>query len=328
MSDAPVAVAPPPPPPFKNRRGWLIAFGIFEILMGCILLAVIALLFFAARNIPSKELPPNPAASMAMVVALYGGMAIFFVVVGIGSVQLRRWTRMAMLIVSWCWLGIGILGIAMVAFMMPLITQGAQSTSGAPMPPDEAVFIKIFMFSVLGFLFILLPTIFLLFYSGKNVKATLNAAAVSGMPAVRKPVPVIVAAAWFGLGTFCFFVFLQRPAYPFFGFIIVGWKALLTAGLSSLVSGWLVWSLYHQRKIACRSAVAWLLLNWLSLLATLARYDLIEMYRRMGFTEAEVAQMMPMVAYAIYIGWILGIAFFVFLIAIRKQFDQPTPAAA
>ena len=41
-SSLPVAV----PPPYKSRRGWLIAFGVVELLMACLFLLVLLLSFY------------------------------------------------------------------------------------------------------------------------------------------------------------------------------------------------------------------------------------------------------------------------------------------
>lgn len=327
MADGAVTLVPPRP--YKNRRGWLIAFGIFEILIGCVLLLLIALMYFGLRHAPPNAAPPADAATgMVMVAVMYGTLAILFVIVGIGNVQLKRWARITMLVVSWCWLAIGVLGTAMVAFLMPVILQTTGQQSSSPMPAGVDKVVRIVMFSAMAVFLILLPAIFLLFYNGKNVKATVNDVSNSGPAGPRKPVTVIVATVWFALGALTVLVVFQRPALPLFGLIVVGWGARLTAAVSSVISGWLAWNLYRQRAIAWRLAVAWISCNWASLLVTLSRLNLIEMYRRMGYSEAEVTRMMPFVSYGVYFGWALGVAFFIFLIAIRKQFNEPRALTA
>jgi len=52
------------------------------------------------------------------------------------------------------------------------------------------------------------------------------------------------------------------------------------------------------------------------------------MYRRMGYSELEIGRMMPFVTYGLYFAWVLGLAFFVFLIVIREHFNDPSAARA
>ncbi|MBZ5569818.1 MAG: hypothetical protein LAN64_18470 [Acidobacteriia bacterium] len=310
------------PAAYKNRRGWLTFFGIIEILMGCVLLMLIALTAFALWYVPTASQPPADARSGLTVVAIfYGLLAVFFVAVGIGSAQARRWARLAMLVVSWAWLGIGVLAMAMLILIMPMITRSMRLQAKAAMPDNMETVTRIVIYSILGLFFILLPGIFLLFYSGKNVKATCER---PGVPAGRrKPLGVVIVAVFFGFGAIsCAFAVAVRPALPLFGGFVTGWAAWLAAVVMGIVSAWLAWNLYHQRSLAWKAAVAWLLLNWLSTLVTMSRTSLLQMYQRMGYGETEISRMMPFVKYGVYGGWIIGLAFFAYLLAIRKHFAE------
>ena len=64
------------------------------------------------------------------------------------------------------------------------------------------------------------------------------------------------------------------------------------------------------------------------MLVTQSRFGLAEMYRRMGYSELEIGRMMPFVTYGLYFAWVLGLAFFVFLIVIREHFNDPSAARA
>jgi hypothetical protein len=127
---------------------------------------------------------------------------------------------------------------------------------------------------------------------------------------------------WFGLGVCSAFAVAVRPAYPFSGIIVTGWAAAVAV---SVVSAWLAWNLYRQRALAWKAAVAWLLLNWVSVLISMKRMNLLEMYQRMGYTAAEIKGMMTFVKYAVYSGWTLGLIFFAFVIAMRKHFTESKP---
>jgi hypothetical protein len=331
MTDGVVPVAPPP---YKNRRGWLVAFGIFEILIGCVLLGMIALSVFAMRMASAAPPPtvpciPPPAVVMAIIAVFYGLLAVLFVTVGIGSIQAKRWARMAMLVISWCWLAMGVMGMAMMAIMLPMIMESAKQQAKSPMPPGFDTAFQIGMLVVLGAFFVVLPLIFVLFYSGKNVKATCENRSGVTPSGPRRPVVVIVVAVWYAMSAVsCVTVLLVIPAFPLFGFVLMGWSARVAAIVVGGLCAWLAWNLYHQRALAWRVAIGWLVIGLASMLVTQSRLGVVEMYRRMGYSELEIGRMMPLVSYGLYGGVIFGVAFLVFLIAIRRQFNDPSAVPA
>ncbi len=340
MSDAPVVVAPPPAPPYKDRRSWLIVFGVAEILIGCLMLMMIAFLLFGMRHLPETSSTPSPISPTAMLsigIAFYGALAVLFVSVGIGSVQCRRWARITMLVISWIWLAQGVLGTAMMAFLLPMIMENAKQQSRTPMPSEFDSIFRIVMFAIMGFFLIVLPLIFVLFYSNKNVKATCEARSAQlqqPMPEVGEPLKpikpaVVIAGIWFALGAFSYLVMLLWfPVVPLLGVMLKGWGARAALAGMFAISAWLSWNLYRQRARAWRVAVAWLVFSWVSMLLTQWRIGVLEMYRAMGFGETQMTQMMPFAIYGLIFGLIFGAAFLVFLIVVRKQFDEPKPVAA
>src|SRR4051812_18031648 len=205
------AVVPPPaPPPFKNRRGWLTAFGIAEILIGCLVLMFIAFAAIGMRSVPKTAATPPPDPRALVIGAIfYAIIAVIFVSIGIGSIQARRWARMAMLILGWIWLGIGVLTTALMAVLLPMILSNAQQQSTTPMPAGFNKIFSIAMLVVLALFFILLPLVFVLFYGSKNVKLTCETASAPTGP--TKPVAVWIATIWFAFGTVGYLFVLARP---------------------------------------------------------------------------------------------------------------------
>lgn len=313
-----------PPPPYKNRRGWLIAFGVVEILIGCFFLLMIALVAFAVASGPQTEAGPmSPRAAMAMVATTYGIGAIIFVIIGIGSVQARRWARIATLVVSWCWLVFGILGTVMMAIVVPLILKQTTEQARTPLPPSFPTIVTAVIFGSMAIFFIALPLTFVLFYSGKNVKATFDNATGLPAPARVKPVSVIVAAVWFGFSALsCLAIFFVPAGYPLFGVVLKGWTGRIAIFVIAALCAWLAWNLYQQRALAWRVAIGWLIIGWASMLVTQLRLGLPEMYRQMGYTDPQLARITPFVGYSLYAGLAIGVAFLIFLVAIRKHFTD------
>jgi hypothetical protein len=61
------------PPPYQSRRGWLITFGVIEILMGCVFLLMIlfmAIIFLGpvAAKIPPSAMAPGPMSPRVLMV--------------------------------------------------------------------------------------------------------------------------------------------------------------------------------------------------------------------------------------------------------------------
>jgi hypothetical protein len=329
MADGVVPVAPPPPP-YKNRRGWLVAFGILEILIGCVLVALIAFTIFALRlQTPGAVAAPPPQPGvLAMLAVFYGVLAVFFVTVGIGSIQAKRWARITMLVAGWCWLAIGVMTTTMMALMLPMIMENAKQQAKSPMPAGFDTGFRVGMLVVLGAFFVVLPLIFVLFYSGKNVKATVNAASNMGATELRKPVSVIVVAAWFALAAVsCIGLVFIPMGFPLFGTVLTGMAARAYVLVMVVVSAWLAWNLYRERALAWWVAVGWIWFSWASALVTQSRLGIIEMYHRMGYNDVQLGPMMPFLTYGMVFGWVLGVAFLVFLLAIRKQFTEPSATA-
>ena len=98
---------------FKNRKSGLIAFGIIEIIFGALCALFVPLMIFGmvmSHTLAQKNgaaVPVNPG-SIIFTALLYGLMAAFFLVMGIGSIRARRWARALMLVGSSMWLGVGI----------------------------------------------------------------------------------------------------------------------------------------------------------------------------------------------------------------------------
>ncbi len=328
VAPPPAELPPPPPPPFKNRRGWLTAFGIFEILIGCLIVLFMAFTVFTLKTAPSNPNAPAPEPrAIAIMAVFYVVIAFVFVIIGIGSIHARRWARMAMLIIAWMWLGIGIITALVMAFVFPMIMSKAQKQAVTPMPEGANTIVAIVMFVFIGALFIVLPLIFILFYSSKNVRLTCENTSPAAVPS--KPVPVWIASGWFALGALGYIFVVMKPGFPLLGMMLTGWQAIAAAAVMEVFTVWLAWNLYQQRAVAWKAAVAFLLFGWVSTIATVLRMGFLGMYRAMGYTEVELTKIMPFVRYGLIGGAVFGAGFLIFLLLTRKYFaDEPVMQAS
>jgi hypothetical protein len=152
------------------------AFGVIEIMMGCAFLLMIlfsAFIFLgpAAAKMPPSAMatgPMSPRVLMVFAGLQYGLMAAVFITAGIGSIRCKNWARILMLVVGGFWLACGLFGTLIMVFILPAIMR-QQPVHVAPGIQDAIVVGTITFMAVL---MILLPAIFLFFYSRKSVRAT------------------------------------------------------------------------------------------------------------------------------------------------------------
>jgi hypothetical protein len=162
-------------PAYKDRRGWLIAFGVVEILIACFLAMMAAFMVFAISSLPrTPQQPPMPARSMVPAVVFYLALAAGFVALGIGSIRAREWARIAMIVVSSIWMAFGVIAILFVAVLMPTIIRQQQQSQPQQLPEGFQTTMMTVVIGIQAIFMVVLPLVFLLFYCNRNVKATLR----------------------------------------------------------------------------------------------------------------------------------------------------------
>jgi hypothetical protein len=180
---APPVIAPPgAAAPLRDRGGFLIFLGIVEIALGALFAAVGLLMLLAGAMTRPAGDAMLPVQRMAVVVNLivYLGSALFLLVMGIGTMQVRRWARVLMLMVSWSFLGAAILGIVGMGLFLPGILAGMDT--GSSDTAAVRVILAIVMAVVAGVM-IGMPLFFVLAYGGRHVRHTF---------ATRHPEPIWV----------------------------------------------------------------------------------------------------------------------------------------
>ena len=323
-------IAVPAPAPFKNRRGWLIAFGVIEIVFACIFLLFIPLIIFSlsfASKHQQPDQPPVPgmAATLVMSIVIYGGMAAVYLTAGIGSIKCRNWARITMLIVSGFWLFTGIITILTMAFVVPKIMQ-----QQGKMPPQDAQGVFVVMIVIMAVLMVALPTVFLVFYSLKSVRATcLMRGAGEGATtltaehaAAQVPISVILLAVWEGLGIFGLVGLLMVKATVVFGIVVPGLGAVVLFTTHAALSAFAAWLIYRREFLGWAISLAKMLFWTASWTVTLWRTDLIDLYRKMGFTEQQLQSIyaLPHFQVLLILSTFAGFAAYLILLFYTKKY--------
>jgi len=322
---------------YRDRRMGLIIFGILIALMGGVLLLFVPLIVWAQFAASSKSaVAPNPQAAIPGAI-MCGLLAICDIWLGIGSMLCRRWARALLLIFSWTWLVMGIVGIIYLAVFLPGImaaVDAAQPPGSRPIPQGMKTAIMVTQAIFAFVMYVLIPGVLVLFYRSKHVKATCEVRDPVVRWTDRCPLPVLAVSLWAAIGAVAtlVFPFCYKGIIPFFGVFLSG----ITGGAARLVIA-LLWAYAARALYRLELAGWWILLVGTCLFSvsafiTYLRHDLNEVYRLMGYPETQIAQLEKLnVFHGPMLAWstlAFAIPFVVYLLFVRRFFTRPAPSVS
>ncbi|MCI0349311.1 MAG: hypothetical protein L0Z53_07795 [Acidobacteriales bacterium] len=308
--------AQPPAPAYKDRGGWLVAFGVFEILIACFFLFMTTVTALLVPSLPRPAgQPAVPGTFFYFLAAIYAGFATYFVAVGIGSIRARNWARAAMVVTSSLWLVIGVISTISTIFLMPRIMQQQRASmppeQASQLPPNFESIVVVVTAIFTAFIMVVLPLVLLLFYSSKNVKRTCHARSGVVASTSRLPIPVIILIIWFsfvGLSALAGAAFF--PLSTLFGFVIHGTAARVIGLAFFAVSAYCAWNLYKLRLQGwIVSAVAqgtWIVSGVITAVRLNAITLIEESYRSMGMSPEQIANQ-SLDVQSVNLFWWLGV---------------------
>ncbi len=278
-------------PGFRDRKGWLVFFGVVEILMGlvCLLMLGVMLLVVVFTPNGATGTAAIPMKGLFNALFMYGFMAAFFITMGVGSILARRWARAIMLMMSALWLAVGTVSVIMIFSLLPQLFRGP-AMNGQQLQPGVAAMVEAVtvVFSII--LFVIVPGVLFLFYRSPNVKATCE----QRDPKPRwtdRPLPVLSLALVSGLMALGMALALFINIVPFFGITLTGIPAMIYEVTFGAVAAWSAWHLYCQRMQGWLVIVGLSALGMLSWVVTVLRGDLLGMYRAYGIPQEQLQQM-------------------------------------
>jgi hypothetical protein len=356
LPDTP-ASSPAAAPLYKDRRGWLIAFGIVELLIACFLLLMAVMMAVVIPGMPKTSGQPDlPGAFFYAVSAFYLVFVAFFAAAGIGSIRARNWARLAMIGASSVWLAFGVLGTIITVAIMPTILKqqqaviqqaSIQQNQAAQLPPNFLSIILVISTVFQVSIMILLPLTLLLFYSSKNVKATCMARSMlpglvrpshdvlQAYTSKRLPVPILILAVWFSISGLSMLLILPWfPLTTVFGFFVRGWPARLIFLAFATASGYCAWSFCKLRVegwwIAVFSWIFWFLSGAVSVIKLGLSGIYGQAYQQMGIDPQQMAIHIfgPDSIKVLWgIGLLISCAFFALILYTKRYFRPPQQTA-
>jgi hypothetical protein len=284
-----------PPVPYKDRSVGLIIFGILTILLGCLSGLLVPLMLFAQMASAKTTGAPPPFSVILPGILLYGFLAVALVWLGIGSIMARRWARALLLIFSWSWLVMGVFVLFCMALFIPK-TLANSTPGGTPdhpaMPAAAMGMVMVFMFLIFGVLFVILPAVWTFFYNSRHVKATCETRDPVTRWTDACPLPVLGFCLWlvFSAPMMLIMPIVGHGVMPFLGFFLTGVPGTMLSLAIAAIWSYAAWSLYKLEQRGWWLMLIALCVFMASNLLTFARHDMMEMYRLMGYPEAQIEQ--------------------------------------
>jgi hypothetical protein len=283
-------------PAYKDRSTGLIVFGILTLLVGCLVGLFVPLMLFGQMMAPKTS---NAQPSALLAVAIYGGLAVALIWLGIGSIKARRWARALLLIYSWSWLVMGIIMTVVMPFFMAKVFASLppNAKTGQPAMPPAAITGMVIGMTIFFFvLFVVLPAVWTFFYQSRHVKATCEARDPVMHWTDACPLPVLGFCLWTWL---CVPIMVLTPltghgVMPFFGEFIVGLPCALFCLVIAVVWGWAGGWMYRLDGRGWWLILIATVVFAMSALLTYSHHDIIEMYQLQGLPPAQIDQIQKM----------------------------------
>ena len=322
---------------YKDRKIGLVIFGAATALMGFFCALLVPLMFFGASMAARSQNPPPNPPNLWLASGVYLALAVTLIWLGAGSIMAKRWARALLVIGSWSWLVIGLITMGALILIMPQIIrtmEAAQPPAQPPLPESARTMVLVVMFVIEGFLFVALPLLWALFYSGKNVRATCETRDPVVRWTDRCPLPVLAVVLYtaFAAPMLLVMPWFYRVALVF-GTIVSGPAAATFYLIMAFVWGYCAWALYRLDRRGWWVYVIAMIAICSSTMITYARHGLNDIYSAIGYSPDQLAQIQPVMApLGAMMNWItlgLMLPFLGYLIYIRKYFpEEPRRSAA
>ena len=178
-----------------------------------------------------------------------------------------------------------------------------------------------------------LPTVFLVFYSLKSVRATcLMSTAGQGATtltaehgAAQVPISIILLVLWECLGITGVFGLLMVRATVIFGIVVPGLGAVVLLTTIAALSAIAAWLIYRRQFLGWAISLGKYLFSVASWAVTLWHIDLIDLYRKMGFTEQQLQSMnqLPhLQSVVIVFTFAVFVAYLILILYTKKYFTR------
>ncbi|MCX6956772.1 MAG: hypothetical protein NTV51_31990, partial [Verrucomicrobia bacterium] len=265
--------------------------GVFEIIGGacCALMIPLTVL---GQMMAAKQAGNELSYALALpTLGIFFTLAIGLIWLGTGSIGAKRWARALLLCLGWIGLVVGLFSFVSVILTLGSMDQILQQ-QGRQLPPETIVFAKIFAALTVTVIYVVIPGTLVVFYRREDVRLTCETRNPAPSWTDRCPLPVLAMCLMQVFGAVCL---LAMPrfggTFPLAGFIVTGWTARLIWLGFAAVSLYAAWGFYHLRRRAWQIYLVLVVLSGASSILTSIRVDLMNYYRQIGMSQAQLAQL-------------------------------------
>jgi hypothetical protein len=295
-------------------------FGLLYALMSLVMLVI------------PKLAPPNPQVPMpsmwpiALMMFIFSSALITF---GVGTFLAKRWARKIMLILSWYMLIVGSFAILFMIFFMGSVFDN-MFNSAPNVTPAVVTGIKIAMMAMMGFFYILLPGLFVLFFQSKYVLAAVEYydPQENWMDACPTPVFAVSFFSAFGaVGMLFFGLMLLGMNFPFYGPVVPSWAIALFLLVMAAALAYIAVGFYRVDMKAWWAALALVVIGGGIYFFMFRMMDPLSTYQQMNVPAAQIDQMKKMGMLDMFktmsnVGWLMMTPYLAYLIFVRKYFKK------
>lgn len=316
------------PLPFKDRRGRLTAGGILQIIVG--IGCAFGLAYSTYRLYFFMHFPPGIGDEFY---ASFFGFCQFAVVtpwlliMGQGSLSMRRWARSLTLIAAGAML---VMSIASLVISMPMIVK-LFLNSGNVQHKSDVIFITTWVIGIRT-LYVAFPGILILLYSGKETKRSCEQKNPQPSWTDQRPLPILAASFLlcfhlYSLSHIFTFDHYPLPAESWFGRLAVLLATALAIGLSFIIAR----GFYRLRTWAWWSAISVtpLLFLFVTALYVHTRYSEMLIHTRHGEQTSRKLEALTATAGAWLPPLLVMLCIWVFLFYTKRYFknnaESPMP---
>jgi len=325
------------PPPLRNpddRYGWLMFFGIVQILLGALafgMVFVTLLAHAAVRRLGGAH--PSSMRLMGNSLFHWAVLGVGLMILGIGSTRCRRWAQALTLVVNWIVMVEGVVITLITAVVLPRIMLAFSAHAAHPHSRGAMLVLSALVIGFFTVFFVLIPLIFVIVYSRNSVRATCEQR--DSVPRWTDQVPLLLLALmvmyfWGAIYLVGMAVFL--PVFPLFGIYVSGWAAAAVCIAWSAVLVRLTVGMYRKDIRAWWMALALKVMGLLSCLTTIAHSGVAQLFRMMHMRERGVEfvlqhedRLKRLISAGIIGAVVAGI---IFLMIVRQSFAAPEPMPA
>ncbi len=279
----------------RDRTTLLLLGGVALLLLGCIALMVS---FFLVMNIvgirraAAIEWPAGPSLTGPVgALVLSGGAGAVFSILGLGALLRRRWFQPLLVIFARAWLLVGLLNALLTTRILPLLWSYGPEAGASEFSQFKIIG------AVLLALGVVMPGFFLLLFSGRHVKSTLERYDSETRWTDRVPTEILGLSMFMGAWALVMLVSSFQALLPVGGSIVTGDRAVFICLASAVVIGATAVGLFRRREDAWWGAISILIIWGAWCMTTIPRIDFEKLLAAAGLPPDPKVQRLAEIVY-------------------------------